>query len=49
VYLTDKANAITLELAAIIDRTNKQLLTNFSAAEKLLFMRFLRDLNAQEG
>lgn len=43
VYLTEKARAAIPDLAAAIERTNNELLTNFSLEEKLLFKRFLRD------
>ena len=45
VNLTDKADAITAELAMTIELTNNQLLSKFSLEEKLLFKRFLRDIS----
>lgn len=44
VYLTDKAKGSIPDLAASIERTNNELLSNFSLEEKLLFKRFLRDV-----
>jgi DNA-binding MarR family transcriptional regulator len=44
VYLTEKARAAKSELATLIERTNNELLSNFSLEEKLLFKRFLRDV-----
>ena len=44
VYLTEKAQAVTSDLAATIERTNNELLKNFSLEEKLLFKRLLRDI-----
>ena len=44
VYLTEKARAVINDLAAVMERTNNELLNNFSLEEKLLFKRFLRDI-----
>ncbi|TWJ14193.1 MarR family winged helix-turn-helix transcriptional regulator [Geobacter argillaceus] len=44
VYLTEKAQAAITDLAAVIERTNNELLTNLHVEEKLLFKRFLRDI-----
>lgn len=44
VFLTDKAWEAISGLAAVIERTNTELLSNFSLEEKLLFKRFLRDV-----
>ena len=44
VYLTDKAKGAISDLSASIERTNNELLSNFSLEEKLLFKRFLRDV-----
>lgn len=44
VYLTDKARSAIDDLAASIERTNNDLLKNFSQEERLLFKRFLRDI-----
>ena len=44
VYLTDKAKGALSDLSASIERTNNELLSNFSLEEKLLFKRFLRDV-----
>ena len=44
VYLTEKARAVIPDLAAAIERTNNELLNNFSLEEKLLYKRFLRDI-----
>jgi DNA-binding MarR family transcriptional regulator len=44
VYLTEKARTAITDLAAAIERTNNELLNNFSLEEKLLFKRFLRDV-----
>lgn len=44
VYLTEKARAAVSSLAAVIERTNSELLSNFSLEEKLLLKRFLRDI-----
>ncbi len=44
VYLTDKAKGAIGELAVTIERTNNELLKNFSLEEKLLFKRLLRDV-----
>lgn len=43
VYLTEKAAAAIPELSASIERTNDELMRNFSLEEKLLMKRFLRD------
>ncbi|MBT1076494.1 MarR family winged helix-turn-helix transcriptional regulator [Geobacter grbiciae] len=43
VYLTGKATAAIPELSASIERTNDELMRNFSLEEKLLMKRFLRD------
>ncbi len=43
VYLTEKAAAAIPELSASIERTNDELMRNFSLEEKLLLKRFLRD------
>lgn len=45
VFLAEKAKEITADLAATIERTNNELLNRFSLEEKLLFKRFLRDIN----
>jgi MarR family transcriptional regulator, organic hydroperoxide resistance regulator len=47
VYLAEKARSLTAELEKIIEYTNKELLSNFSQEEKILFKRFLRDLNSK--
>jgi MarR family transcriptional regulator, organic hydroperoxide resistance regulator len=47
IYLSEKANAITLDLAKTIEQSNNDLLSNFSMEEKLLFKRFLRDINGK--
>jgi len=44
VYLTDKARGAISDLATGIERTNNELLRNFSPEEKLLLKRFLRDI-----
>ncbi|MBW6485551.1 MAG: MarR family transcriptional regulator [Syntrophobacterales bacterium] len=44
VSLTKKARAAITDLKAVIERTNSELLNNFSLEEKLLFKRFLRDI-----
>ena len=44
VYLTDKAKGIIRDLATTIERTNNELLKNFSLEEKLLFKRLLREV-----
>lgn len=44
VYLSDKARGAISDLATSIERTNNELLSNFSLEEKLLFKRFLRDV-----
>ena len=44
VYQTEKAQAAIIDLAAVMERTNNELLNNFSLEEKLLFKRFLRDI-----
>ena len=44
VFLTEKARAAISDLAAVIERTNNELLSNFQVEEKLLFKRFLRDI-----
>jgi len=44
VYLTEKARVAITDLTAVIERTNNELLNNFSLEEKLLFKRFLRDI-----
>jgi len=44
VYLSDKARAAISDLAASIERTNNELLSNFTIEEKILFKRFLRDV-----
>jgi DNA-binding MarR family transcriptional regulator len=44
VHLTDKARAAIAGLAAVIERTNNELLDNFTLEEKLLCKRFLRDI-----
>lgn len=44
VYLTEKAKAAIDGLTTCIDRTNSELMNNFSLEEKLLFKRFLRDV-----
>jgi len=43
IYLSEKAKAITADLAGTIEHTNNELLNSFSLEEKLLFKRFLRD------
>lgn len=43
IYLSEKAKAITADLAGTIEYTNNELLNSFSLEEKLLFKRFLRD------
>ena len=43
IYLSEKAKAITADLARTIEHTNNELLNSFSLEEKLLFKRFLRD------
>ncbi len=45
IYLTEKASLISADLAKALERTNDELLSNFSLEEKLLFKRFLRDLH----
>lgn len=44
VYMTEKARTAISDLADVIERTNNELLSNFSLEEKLLFKRFLRDV-----
>jgi DNA-binding MarR family transcriptional regulator len=44
VSLTEKARAAITDLKSVIERTNNELLNNFSLEEKLLFKRFLRDI-----
>jgi DNA-binding MarR family transcriptional regulator len=44
VYLSDKARAAIGDLAGSIERTNNELLSNFTPEEKILFKRFLRDV-----
>ena len=44
VYLTEKARAAIDDLAVAIERTNNELLHNFSLEEKLFFKRLLRDV-----
>jgi len=44
IYLTEKAYAITEDLAETIEQTNNKLLNNFSMEEKMLYKRFLRDI-----
>lgn len=44
VYLTEKARGAITGLAATIERTNNELLSNFTIEEKVLFKRFLRDI-----
>jgi MarR family transcriptional regulator, organic hydroperoxide resistance regulator len=48
IYLSEKANAITLELAKTIEQCNNELMNKFSAEEKMLFKRFLRDINGKD-
>lgn len=43
IYLTDKATAISADLAKALTATNDELLGGFSLEEGLLFKRFLRD------
>lgn len=44
VFQTEKALAAIAELTIVIERTNNELLNNFTLEEKLLFKRFLRDI-----
>lgn len=44
VFLTEKARAAVSGLTTVIERTNSELLSNFSLEEKLLLKRFLRDI-----
>jgi len=44
VSLTEKALAAITDLKSAIERTNNELLNNFSLEEKILFKRFLRDI-----
>ncbi len=44
VYLSERARVSISDLAAVIERTNNELLNNFSLEEKLLFKRLLRDV-----
>lgn len=44
VYLSEKALEAVSGLAAAIEVTNNELLSNFSLEEKILFKRFLRDV-----
>lgn len=44
IYLTPKARSAMDELAACIEKTNNEILKSFSAEERILFKRFLRDL-----
>lgn len=44
VYLTQKAQAAISDLAAVRERANNELLSNFSVEEKVLLKRFLRDI-----
>lgn len=43
IYLTDKATAISADLAKALTATNDELLGGYSLEEGLLFKRFLRD------
>jgi DNA-binding MarR family transcriptional regulator len=43
-YLTKKAQEAASALASAIEVSNNELLSNFSIEEKLLFIRFLRDV-----
>lgn len=43
VYLTEKATTAIPELAQSVERTNGELMQNFSLEEKLLIKRLLRD------
>ena len=47
IFLTEKSNAITGDLAEVIEQTNSDLLNNFSMEEKMLYNRFLRDTNGK--
>jgi DNA-binding MarR family transcriptional regulator len=47
IYLSEKASEITLDLAKTIEQSNHTLMSNFSAEEKMLFKRFLRDINGK--
>jgi DNA-binding MarR family transcriptional regulator len=44
VYLTDKARSSIADIAMGIERTNNELLKNFTPEEKILCKRFLRDI-----
>jgi DNA-binding MarR family transcriptional regulator len=44
IYLTDRANEVTADLIRSIEQANNELLENFSPVERVLLMRFLRDM-----